>query len=66
MRFISDSAAQLAKVGLTAKIESVEPLDFGNFARPNCYSGSGSAELNTLWGRIEATIKPEEVPQDGG
>ena len=76
-------AAQLAKVGIIAKIENVEwaqwlsgvygqkaydltviahvePLDFGNFARPNYYWGYESAEFNALWDRIKATIKPEE------
>ena len=76
-------AAQLAKVGINAKIENVEwaqwlsgvygqkaydltvishvePLDFGNFARPNYYWGYESAEFNALWAKIQATIKPEE------
>ena len=76
-------AAQLAKVGIVAKIENVEwaqwlsgvygqkaydltviahvePLDFGNFARPNYYWGYESAEFNALWARIQATIKPDE------
>ena len=76
-------AAQLAKVGINAKIENiewaqwlsgvygqkaydltiiahVEPLDFGNFARPNYYWNYESAEFNALWARINATIKPEE------
>ena len=76
-------AAQLAKVGISVKIENVEwaqwlsgvygqkaydltviahvePLDFGNFARPNYYWGYESAEFNTLWDKIKATIKPEE------
>jgi peptide/nickel transport system substrate-binding protein len=76
-------AAQLAKVGIVAKIENVEwaqwlsgvygqkaydltvishvePLDFGNFARPNYYWGYESAEFNTLWAKVQATIKPEE------
>ena len=73
-------AAQLAKVGITARIENVEwaqwlsgvygqkaydltliahvePLDFGNFARPNYYWGYESVEFNALWARIQATIK---------
>jgi peptide/nickel transport system substrate-binding protein len=41
-------------------IAHVEPLDFGNFARPNYYWGYESAEFNALWDRIRATIKPEE------
>ncbi len=76
-------AAQLAKVGINAKIENVEwaqwlsgvygqkaydltiishvePLDFGNFARPNYYWGYESAEFNALWAKVQATIKPEE------
>ena len=76
-------AAQLAKVGIVAKIENVEwaqwlsgvygqkaydltviahvePLDFGNFARPNYYWGYESAEFNALWAKIQATLKPEE------
>ena len=76
-------AAQLAKVGINAKIENVEwaqwlsgvygqkaydltvishvePLDFGNFARPNYYWGYESAEFNALWAKVQATIKLEE------
>ena len=76
-------AAQLAKVGINAKIENVEwaqwmsgvygqkaydltiishvePLDFGNFARPNYYWGYESADFNALWAKVNATIKPEE------
>jgi peptide/nickel transport system substrate-binding protein len=30
-------------------ISHVEPLDFGNFARPNYYWGYESAEFNALW-----------------
>ena len=41
-------------------ISHVEPLDFGNFARPNYYWGYESAEFNALWARIQATIDPEE------
>ena len=41
-------------------ISHVEPLDFGNFARPNYYWGYESTEFNTLWARVQATIKPEE------
>jgi len=71
-------AAQLAKVGINAKIENVEwaqwlsgvygqkaydltvvahvePLDFGNFARPGYYWGYESAQFNALWERINAT-----------
>jgi peptide/nickel transport system substrate-binding protein len=41
-------------------ISHVEPLDFGNFARPNYYWGYDSAEFNALWAKINATIKPDE------
>jgi peptide/nickel transport system substrate-binding protein len=41
-------------------IAHVEPLDFGNFARPNYYWGYESEKFNDLWKRIQATIKPEE------
>ena len=41
-------------------IAHVEPLDFGNFARPNYYWGYESAEFNAMWDKIKATIKPEE------
>jgi len=76
-------AAQLAKVGITAKIENVEwaqwlsgvykdkaydltviahvePLDFGNFARPGYYWNHDSAEFNALWAKINATVKADE------
>ena len=76
-------AAQLAKVGIVAKIENVEwaqwmsgvygqkaydltviahvePLDFGNFARPGYYWGYESPAFNTLWARIQATLQPDE------
>ena len=76
-------AAQLAKVGIVAKIENVEwaqwlsgvyrqkaydlsiishvePLDFGNFARPDYYWGYESPEFNALWARVKATIKTDE------
>jgi peptide/nickel transport system substrate-binding protein len=41
-------------------IAHVEPLDFGNFARPNYYWGYESAEFNTLWARVQATLDPKE------
>lgn len=41
-------------------ISHVEPLDFGNFARPNYYWGYESPEFNALWAKVQATIKPEE------
>ena len=36
-------------------ISHVEPLDFGNFARPNYYWGYDSGEFKALWARIQAT-----------
>ncbi len=36
-------------------IAHVEPLDFGNFARPNYYWGYESAKFNELWACINAT-----------
>jgi peptide/nickel transport system substrate-binding protein len=76
-------AAQLAKVGIVAKIENVEwaqwmsgvygqkaydltivshvePLDFGNFARPNYYWNYESKGFNDLWAKINATVKQDE------
>ncbi|MDP2006531.1 MAG: ABC transporter substrate-binding protein [Rubrivivax sp.] len=41
-------------------ISHVEPLDFGNFARPNYYWGYESAEFNNLWARIQATPLADE------
>ena len=41
-------------------ISHVEPLDFGNFARPNYYWGYESAEFNALWAKVQATIKADE------
>ncbi|MBL8307949.1 MAG: ABC transporter substrate-binding protein [Rubrivivax sp.] len=41
-------------------ISHVEPLDFGNFARPNYYWGYESAEFNALWARIQATPRQDE------
>ena len=41
-------------------IAHVEPLDFGNFARPNYYWGYESAAFNELWAKIQATAKAEE------
>ena len=41
-------------------VSHVEPLDFGNFARPGYYWGYESAEFNALWAKVQATIKPEE------
>ncbi|MFO1218487.1 MAG: ABC transporter substrate-binding protein [Burkholderiaceae bacterium] len=76
-------AAQLAKVGINAKLENVEwaqwlsgvygqkaydltviahvePLDFGNFARPGYYWGYESAAFNALWAKINATADAKE------
>ena len=41
-------------------ISHVEPLDFGNFARPNYYWGYGSAEFNALWAQIQTTPQADE------
>jgi peptide/nickel transport system substrate-binding protein len=41
-------------------IAHVEPLDFGNFARPNYYWGYESAAFNELWTKIQATAKAED------
>ena len=41
-------------------ISHVEPLDFGNFARPNYYWNYESAEFNALWAKVQATIDPAE------
>jgi peptide/nickel transport system substrate-binding protein len=36
-------------------ISHVEPLDFGNFARPGYYWNYGSAQFNALWAQINST-----------
>jgi len=36
-------------------ISHVEPLDFGNFARPGYYWNYDSAKFNALWARINST-----------
>jgi peptide/nickel transport system substrate-binding protein len=41
-------------------ISHVEPLDFGNFARPNYYWGYDSAEFKALWARIQSTADATE------
>ncbi len=41
-------------------IAHVEPLDFGNFARPGYYWGYESATFNALWARIQASADPTE------
>lgn len=41
-------------------IAHVEPLDFGNFARPGYYWGYESPKFNALWEKIQATAGVEE------
>ena len=41
-------------------VSHVEPLDFGNFARPNYYWGYESAAFNGLWARIQSTVQTDE------
>ena len=41
-------------------IAHVEPLDFGNFARPNYYWGYESPKFNALWEKIQATADAGE------
>ena len=41
-------------------ISHVEPLDFGNFARPGYYWNYESAEFNALWAKVNATIHQDE------
>ena len=41
-------------------IAHVEPLDFGNFARPGYYWGYESPQFNALWAKIQATAKADE------
>ncbi len=41
-------------------IAHVEPLDFGNFARPGYYWGYESAAFNALWARIQRSADPAE------
>lgn len=41
-------------------VSHVEPLDFGNFARPNYYWGYESATFNALWAQIQATPQADE------
>jgi peptide/nickel transport system substrate-binding protein len=41
-------------------VSHVEPLDFGNFARPNYYWGYESAAFNELWAKINSTVKQED------
>ena len=41
-------------------IAHVEPLDFGNFARPGYYWNYDSPQFNALWAKIQATAKADE------
>jgi peptide/nickel transport system substrate-binding protein len=41
-------------------VSHVEPLDFGNFARPGYYWGYESAAFDALWARIQATLKAQD------
>jgi peptide/nickel transport system substrate-binding protein len=41
-------------------IAHVEPLDFGNFARPGYYWNYESPQFNALWAQIQATVKVDE------
>jgi peptide/nickel transport system substrate-binding protein len=41
-------------------VSHVEPLDFGNFARPGYYWGYESAEFNALWDKIQSTPRQDE------
>ena len=82
-------AAQLAKVGINAKLENlewaqwlsgvygqkaydltviahVEPLDFGNFARPGYYWGYESPKFNELWDKINTTADATAAQQADG
>jgi peptide/nickel transport system substrate-binding protein len=40
-------------------ISHVEPLDFGNFARPNYYWNYESPKFNELWAKVNATADPK-------
>ena len=44
-------------------IAHVEPLDFGNFARPGYYWNYESPKFNELWARINATANPAQRNQ---
>lgn len=44
-------------------ISHVEPLDFGNFARPGYYWGYESAKFNELWGKVNATADAQQRHQ---
>jgi peptide/nickel transport system substrate-binding protein len=40
----------------------VEPLDFGNFARPGYYWNYESAEFNALWAQVNGTRRCRPAP----
>ena len=42
-------------------VSHAEPLDFGNFARPNHDLGCESAEFNTLWAQIRPPSSPNSA-----
>ncbi|NRF72345.1 ABC transporter substrate-binding protein [Aquincola sp. S2] len=44
-------------------IAHVEPLDFGNFARPGYYWNYESARFNELWAKVNATADPKQRHQ---
>ncbi len=44
-------------------ISHVEPLDFGNFARPGYYWNYESARFNELWARVNTTAEPKARQQ---
>jgi peptide/nickel transport system substrate-binding protein len=41
-------------------VSHVEPLDFGNFARPGYYWNYESAKFNALWAQIQSTADPAQ------
>lgn len=41
-------------------VAHVEPLDFGNFARPGYYWNYESSQFNELWAKINATVNDDE------
>ena len=41
-------------------ISHVEPLDLGNYAKPDYYWGYQSSRFNALYARIQASANPEE------
>jgi peptide/nickel transport system substrate-binding protein len=44
-------------------ISHVEPLDFGNFARPGYYWGYESPRFNELWAKVNATADTQQRHQ---